>query len=96
MIEWCILNIRWSLDLALFLLFVVLISVSWTHVYHIGQVPNTPALMEERMSQRNSSTDSCGRRGPHVTVGGCSCRATTGNMLPLLFAVDHPPVEPFT
>jgi hypothetical protein len=50
-----------------------------------------PALVYERLSLRNCSTENHDHRGPHVAVDWCSCRATTGNMLPLSFAADHSP-----
>jgi hypothetical protein len=50
-----------------------------------------PALVDERLSLRNCSTENHDHRGPHVAVDWCSCRATTSNMLPLSFAADHSP-----
>jgi hypothetical protein len=55
----------------------------------LANVFAAPALVVEPLSPRNCSTEFHDRHGPHIAVGGCSCRTTTGNLLLMLFVVNH-------
>jgi hypothetical protein len=55
----------------------------------LANVFAAPALVVEPLSPRNCSTEFHDRHGPCIIVGGCSCLATTGNLLLMLFTVNH-------